>query len=266
MWMIAIIAFGTIIGGPIGFFIAVGIVIWMQVEKEKTLQGSPGNTQQEQQKSYQQTETTKSEIELLTPCISILRHFALKYEPEWTSEKVRYIKNLFSDICKTSADEIYLRNQLKSTRTPFLSEAISSWLKLNPSQDDRKIIFNAVAILLVNTSNDIGLIEKDSLDFGTIIGLDYRYCQIFLSEILSDRQENQSKSSSGHTESMLEQAAKCLGISVHANIEEIQKAYRLKIKDFHPDRNINVTPAVKEMLQEQARLINDARDILLANK
>lgn len=50
MWMIGIIVFGTIIGGPIGFFIAVGIVIWMQVEKEKTLQGSPENTQQEQQK------------------------------------------------------------------------------------------------------------------------------------------------------------------------------------------------------------------------
>ena len=82
MWMIGIIVFGTIIGGPIGFFIAVGIVIWMQVEKEKTLQGSPENTQQEQQKNYQQTETTKSEIELLTPCISILRYFALKYEPE----------------------------------------------------------------------------------------------------------------------------------------------------------------------------------------
>ena len=54
MWMIGIIVFGTIIGGPIGFFIAVGIVIWMQVEKEKTLQGSPENTQQEQQKNYQQ--------------------------------------------------------------------------------------------------------------------------------------------------------------------------------------------------------------------
>ena len=52
----------------------------------------------------------------------------------------------------------------------------------------------------------------------------------------------------------------------HASIEDIQKAYRLKIKDFHPDRNINVTPAVKEMLQEQARLINEARDILLANR
>ena len=266
MWMIGIIVFGTIIGGPIGFFIAVGIVIWMQVEKEKTLQGSPENTQQEQQKNYQQTETTKSEIELLTPCISILRYFALKYEPEWTSEKVRYIKNLFVDICKTSADEIYLRNQLKSTRTPFLSEAISSWLKLNPSQDDRQIIFNAVVILLVNTSNHVDLIEKESLDFGAAIGLDYRYCQNFLSDILSEQQENQTQSSSGQSESILEQAAKCLGIPVHASIEDIQKAYRLKIKDLHPDRNINVTPAVKEMLQEQARLINEARDILLANR
>ena len=55
-------------------------------------------------------------------------------------------------------------------------------------------------------------------------------------------------------------------ISINASIEEIQKAYRLKIKDFHPDRNVNVTPAVKTMLEEQAQLLNAARDILIANR
>ena len=34
-------------------------------------------------------------------------------------------------------------------------------------------------------------------------------------------------------------------------------------KDFHPDRNINVTDAVKAMLEEQAHLINNARDVML---
>ena len=53
---------------------------------------------------------------------------------------------------------------------------------------------------------------------------------------------------------------------MHATIDEINRAYRLKMKEFHPDRNVNVTDAVREMIHQEAIKINAARDYLLKQK
>lgn len=66
--------------------------------------------------------------------------------------------------------------------------------------------------------------------------------------------------------SQLAESAKILGVSVHATIDEINRAYRLKMKAFHPDRNVNVTDAVREMIHQEAIKINAARDYLLKQK
>ena len=66
--------------------------------------------------------------------------------------------------------------------------------------------------------------------------------------------------------SQLAESAKILGVSVHATIDEINRAYRLKMKEFHPDRNVNVTDAVREMIHQEAIKINAARDYLLKQK
>ena len=58
-------------------------------------------------------------------------------------------------------------------------------------------------------------------------------------------------------------AAKVLGVSVHASNDEIKKAHRIKIRDFHSDRNVGVTDAVREILEQKAAEINHARDVLL---
>ena len=66
--------------------------------------------------------------------------------------------------------------------------------------------------------------------------------------------------------SQLAESAKILGVSVHATIDEINRAYRVKMKAFHPDRNVNVTDAVREMIHQEAIKINAARDYLLKQK
>ena len=66
--------------------------------------------------------------------------------------------------------------------------------------------------------------------------------------------------------SQLAESAKILGVSVHATIDEINRAYRVKMKEFHPDRNVNVTDAVREMIHQEAIKINAARDYLLKQK
>ena len=249
MWLLAIVVVATVIAGPIGFLISIGI-IWYILSQKNDIDTSQTTPPEHHQRH----------IEILTPCIDILCYFSLKYEKEWTPEKVKYIKDLFRTICQNSIEQDFLKNRLKLKTRPDLSYNISLWLKTKPSTDDKKIIYDAIVILLINTCKNAEIIRQESLSFGSNIGLEYPYCQNILNEHIY-QQEGPSTNTSE-----IEEAAKVLGVSIDAKIEEIQKAYRLKIKDFHPDRNTNVTPAVKQMLEEQAHLINEAREILLSYK
>lgn len=110
---------------------------------------------------------------------------------------------------------------------------------------------------------------------GTSLGINYDFCYENISQYLEkigfDNQFNQEHESSqqetqNHTcKDELETAAIILGININAGINEIKNAYRMKIKDFHPDRNVNVTPAVKKYLEEQSMLINNAKETLLSS-
>ena len=83
------------------------------------------------------------------------------------------------------------------------------------------------------------------------------------------RQQEQARQEQARQQqenSQLAESAKILGVSVHATIDEINRAYRLKMKEFHPDRNVNVTDAVREMIHQEAIKINAARDYLLKQK
>ena len=79
-------------------------------------------------------------------------------------------------------------------------------------------------------------------------------------------QARQEQARQQQKNSQLAESAKILGVSVHATIDEINRAYRLKMKEFHPDRNVNVTDAVREMSHQEAIKINAARDYLLKQK
>lgn len=245
MIYLIIVVIGSIIGGPIGFIIGLAICGYLIYEQNKDQFDLESNS-------------SKSTVKELTPCINILCHFALYYEPKWTSEKVKYIKDIFSNICITESDTLYLRNQLKERNDFILNQNISNWLNLNPSLEDRTIIFNAATILLLNTCSDLEKAKSDSLSFGAAIGLNSKYCNNFFSDHAYNENYHLKQDIS-----VVEWASELLGVSMNASVEEIQKAYRLKIREFHPDRNVNVTSTVRDMLHEQTRLINEARDILL---
>ena len=47
-----------------------------------------------------------------------------------------------------------------------------------------------------------------------------------------------------------------------ATIDEMRRAYRLKIKDFHPDKYTHLPESVKLVLQEKAQELNLAKETL----
>lgn len=57
-----------------------------------------------------------------------------------------------------------------------------------------------------------------------------------------------------------------LGISQNATDDEIKKAYKMKAKIYHPDRNINSTPEQKKEYEEKFKELANAYDILINKK
>lgn len=258
----------TIFGGGIpGFLIGLGLIaFWVWT-------GSMGNSNSsinDNTTEAQSQRTSQSLIRRLEPCIDILCTYALRYEPQWTTAKVQFVKNSFIHLCENAEDQAYLRDRLKYENRPTLSYSCQIWLEEHrPTQNDLEVIYSKVCLLLVNTCPEVDIIKKEAFRFGTSIGLNFDYCDHVLSEMLEEHaqysQQHQQNyhEPNEHVLSEKQKAAEILGIQADATREEIQKAYRIKIKEFHPDRNVNVTDAVRKMLEEQAHLINNARDTLL---
>lgn len=267
MGYVIFLVVATIVGGGIpGFLIGVGLIaFWVWT-------GSMGTSNQNNQ-TENQSHTNQGQyqsIQKLEPCIDILCQFALKHEKHWTSEKVQFIKNSFIHLCETPEDQAYLRDRLKTENRPPLFQNIRTWASSRPPQNDLEVIYSKMCILAINTCNDLEAIKKDCFSAGTSIGLSFHYCDDQLSQILLEHEQHDQEydyydqnSDQKSSNSEIKRAAEILGVSTNSTRDEIQKAYRIKIKDFHPDRNVNVTDAVKQMLEQQAHLINSARDTLM---
>lgn len=266
MGYVIFLVVATILGGGIpGFLIGIGLIaFWAWTES----MGTPKTQSDEHSSKHQSFHQSLSLIQRLEPCIDILCSYALKYEKQWTSPKVQFVKDSFIHLCETEEDQTYLRDRLKYDNRPSVATSRHLWLTdQNPNQNDREVIYIKVCILLVNTSSDTEQILKDCLSFGTSIGLAFEYCdqeiRKLIRESANDFEENTRNHADETENNEVKKAADILGVTLSASREEIQKAYRNKIKEFHPDRNVNVTETVKKMLEEQAHLINNARDILL---
>lgn len=211
---------------------------------------------------------TKSTIQLLTPHLDILCHYALRYEPKWTSEKIKFIKNQFIELTKTQEEILYLRDRMKLSNRPPLKTCIQNLLDLN-IPDLHETLLDNVGILLTGTCEDFYVIEKDLRQLAKALLIDNHIINHLVEhyrQVYSQYHSNNEFNADSSTESKLKEAADILGVSIDATETQINHAWRLKMKDFHPDRNVQVTDAVREMIKQQAQKINTARDYLLKHR
>lgn len=262
------------------WFILIFIILFSLAMNWPTKEGNHARQRERREKRQKELEQQKiqqetSRIIQSVPAIDLLCNVALTYESEWTSPKVKTIKQAFSGICNTAEDQEFLKNRIKLKSRPSLDKCISDFMNMQYSEDDINIVYEYVVTLVAHTCNYKEEIFHKCLSIGTSLGINYDLCHENISEYLEkigfDNQFNQEHESNQQENqdytyaSELEAAAIILGITINANLNEIKNAYRMKIKDYHPDRNVNVTPAVKQYLEQQATLINNARDTLINN-
>ncbi|MBJ9579590.1 Dna-J like membrane chaperone protein [Acinetobacter baumannii] len=259
-WILGVIGF--FIGGPLGFLIgfALGYLANQFFSDDENRTANPNFNKDTVEPSIK---LGKSLIEQIYPCIDIVCHYALLHEPTWNPDKVNFVKNIFIEACENDNEIVLLRERIKLTNRPTISQSIRDFLALQPNEPRKAEIYINVMILIFNTCRNTEVFKTEALQFGSNIGLERNYCIEELENFLKHVSEQEKETPVVEELNERELAAKVLGISVHASIDEIKKAHRIKIRDFHSDRNVGVTDAVREILEQKAAEINHARDVLL---
>lgn len=67
---------------------------------------------------------------------------------------------------------------------------------------------------------------------------------------------------SGHRGNAVDNAYEVLGLQPGASDEEIERAYRRMISDYHPDKVSNAASEIKALAEQRSRAINQAYERL----
>ncbi|QHI08903.1 hypothetical protein [Acinetobacter haemolyticus] len=254
-WILGVIGF--FIAGPIGFFIGFILGYFANLLFSDIAENS------DKDKTESGIKLGKSLIEQIYPCIDIVCHYALLHEPVWNSDKVNFVKNIFIEVCENDNEIVLLRERIKLSSRPSISQSIRDFLVLQPNVPRKAEIYINVMILIFNTCDNTEVFKTEVLQFGSNIGLEHNYCIEELQNFLKHAAEQEKDTPIVEELNERELAARLLGISIQASTEEIKKAHRIKIREFHSDRNVGVTDAVREILEQKSAEINHARDVLL---
>lgn len=228
------------------------------------------------QLNFQETTTITSSsfvmMEWFAPALDILGYYAVKKGDgqdanTWTKENIQTIKNIFAQYIDMNQEEQdFLKNQLKliSKRSINLRDSVKEFIIRSNTMADRNVVFyTSTRIILNNVESgkwrhiEKGIAEIEHL--GKLLSISDEVLEDAYSAIEQFKNETQN-SSTGNFDTI--KALNILGLSEGATVEEMRRAYRLKMKDFHPDKHTSLPESVKLVIQEKAQELNLAKEIL----
>lgn len=140
-----------------------------------------------------------------------------------------------------------------------------AWIKAKiPTHKDRvQIIYFLIGIgfidgaindkelrLLNNLAMQLGLSPKE---FESMLGIHQTY---------EEKSYKAKQKVEAPVVSKLKLSTQILGVSEHASMDEIKKAYRMLVKKHHPDRFFNASPEQQKIAQERFMHIQKAYELL----
>ena len=289
-WMvIAAVVVGTLffgpIGGIVGFFLGVAIkgAINNKLEDQRQPRqnyahdqaSDPQNQQTHRQHTdYAQHQSSESDITIqsLVPIIQLISYFCQKKDNHWTSEKVRFVKEIFEDACDTQAD-FQLLQQLMKSKNDNQDGLIQQFNAMQPDYDLRHKVFLHCGIALLFDEYSNSAIDSILSQLGQQLHLEKRDYTEAINRWKNESNQHQYSNDNSHdsasqhstSQHQLAWAHGILGLDHHASEVDVKKAFRQKMAQYHPDKNQNVTEAVQQLLNEKTVEVQKARDVIMSS-
>ena len=280
--VVAATIIGTLFAGPVGGVIGfiIGLVTH-NTSKNKQIESVSDSKQnstprQEAPFSAHQSQGSQSSssqsnitIESLIPIIRLVCYFSLKQDGQWTTDKVQYVKKTFEEACETSEDFELLQTLMKS-KDQNEDEIIQQFIQMRPDDDLRQNVFLHCAMALNYNDYSDHDMERILIKLGRQLNLHESVFKNIINGFKrSSHQQSQDRSqhrqSQSKNSSQIEWAYGILELNKNATEKEVQRAFRVKISQYHPDKNQNVTETVQQLLNQKSRELQEARDLLLAH-
>lgn len=239
---------------------------------------------QEQQQAEPVTDKTK--FESLFPFIDVYTYYALEDGRSWTPEKVQLIKQILKDYLTTDWNRSLLKERLKLKQNRLLTvlmRDLKTSIDGNLKDTENIVLFICKLLTMDNLSEPV--ITQKVASLGRYLGLEEAAIQNILNQVLQphrshsqherEQSSSQQQSSSeqqyndnneqyhSHSNLTIEWACSVLGLSPDdITPEKVQKAYRAKIKEYHPDKHQNLPESIQQLLHEKTQEVNEAKDIM----
>lgn len=228
------------------------------------------------------------EFEVGLICADILTHYAFMKDANWTSAKVQLVRQFCDKLMNNPQQQDVLKERLKQNRRPALQESIAQLNRYEIEEDIRAFLLMQAYELLYLQSYHYRFVEQQLNPLAQGIGLSRRITRQILDELKTQpnrhgyataddsdsrdkhnqhknhTENNGTKPTAAQMNSTIEQACQILAIEPRQlNLTMVQQAYRSKVAEFHPDKYHNLPEAVKTLLAEKTRELNQARQVLL---
>lgn len=199
--------------------------------------------------------------------VDLYVYYALEDGRKWTSEKVRHIKEALAELLVSELDLSLLQQRLKKTPEHSLDSLINL-LKISEVGADMQRLRATILLIgeMLIIDNIAERVIRNKVNYlARKLGIsDFALNDVWDILFPPKNQNNHEKTSKNeHKNHSFEWACKVLGLSCDdITPEKVQKAYRSKIKEYHPDKHQNLPEPIQQLLHEKTLEVNEARDLL----
>ena len=178
------------------------------------------------------------------------------------SEKILYLNSYFArNFPQTHYN--FGRSFTDSLKNPVRPRVIAKWLKRKLPKREQRI---QIMYFLAGLSTVDGAMNKREIDLlkemNVLLNLSTKDFESIIAMYTQRNERKSSRKVSKPTLSNVQLAAKIIGVSANASIDEIKKAYRRLVKLHHPDRFAMDSIEQQEIAEQRFIEVQKAYEVL----
>lgn len=205
-------------------------------------------------------------LEVFVSALHVLIYIATKFKGPFSADSFALMQDLLK-ACHLER-QVDLNRMLQQSRPAFV--IVAQQLAKGSSQlsdMQKRLLFKcAIQLMYINQYGYLDF-QRQTEDFCTFLNISFPDMQKAIEEALTEQtQQTEETAPDEDVEPLndeLLKACQLLDLQPHQlNSSSLQTAYRRKIAEFHPDQYQSLPQAVRQLIEQQAQQLNQARDLL----